>query len=133
MGTKLYDLRDWCKRGPEIENYPYIGEIETKVEIGDVLEIDGEYYAPGLIAVNKEYAGVHKIELIQEPENVLDEDQMTCPYCGHKDTDSWELPDSYDEFNCGQCRAVISFEREVTVKYNSSPVKPPNIVKANWI
>ena len=50
-----------------------------------------------------------------------------------EDRNSWELPDDDDEYECESCGAIMSFERVVTVEYNSSPVKPPSVVTANWL
>lgn len=133
MSTKLYDMSDWCKRGSEIESYPYIGEVNAEVDLGVVLKIGDDYYAFGLIAANKGYAGVKQIGFNAEPEDRDCENEMTCPYCGYRDIDSWELQDSEDEHECGRCGATISYARIVTVEYSSSPVRPPEIVEAEFV
>ncbi len=133
MSTKLYDISDWCKRGTEIENYPYIGEIDATFDLGEIIKIGDDYYVPGVISGDKACAGVSKIELELDPLNKDYENNLTCPYCEFQDSDSWELSSDYEEeHECSRCGGVMSYERIVIVEYSSSPVNPPVIVEANW-
>jgi uncharacterized protein (DUF2225 family) len=50
------------------------------------------------------------------------ESEITCPYCGWKDRDSWELTDS-GEVICENCEKEFYVEREVDVKYTSKPLE----------
>jgi len=132
---KLYDIFDWCKRGPELENYPYIGEVAlnaTEADIETLLEIDGETYAIGVLGVRDNDAGVRKIEINAATHACNYEYEMKCPYCGFMDCDSWELQDEGNEHACCRCNAIIGYERVVTVEYNSWPVSPPNTVRTEW-
>ena len=133
MSTKLYDISNWCKQGTEVENYPYIGEIDIDLTMGKVVKVGEDYFAIGVLNHVKKSAGVRQIEIDFEPEDKEYEINLICPYCGHEDRDSWELSDDDDEHKCGRCGAIMSFERVVTVEYNSSPVKPPSVVTANWL
>lgn len=133
MSTKLYDLSNWCRQGSEVEDYPYIGEIDVDLSMGTVIKVDQEYYTIGVLNFRNKSAGVRKIKLEIDPEDKSYESNVICPYCGYEDSNSWELSDSEDEHECGRCRATISFERVVTVEYNSSPKKPPEIVEAKWL
>ena len=133
MSTKLYDISDWCKRGPEVKNYPYIGEIDASINLFEVICIDGDYYVPGVLSADKTYAGVSKIEIDLEPSDRKYKNNLTCPYCGYADNNSWELSsDCEEEHECSRCGGVMSYERIVTVEYSSSPVKPPVVVEASW-
>ena len=132
MSTKLYNISDWCRKGTEIEDYPYIGEVDINVSINEVIKIDENYYAPGVVNPSKNSAGVTKIELDLNPDSKDYTNNLTCPYCGNEDIDSWELSDNEDEHKCGRCRAIISYQRVVTVVYNSSPKTPPETVEARW-
>lgn len=132
MGTKLYDISNWCKQGPELENYPYIGEIDVELDIGEVVKVGDSYYAPGVLNHVNKSAGVKKIEIDLQPADKDYEHELTCPYCGYKDGDSWELSDDDEEHECGRCGAIMSYQRIVTVEYNSSPKKPPEVVIAKW-
>lgn len=131
MGTKLHDISDWCKRGIEVEDYPYIGEIDADLTLGEVVKVGTEYYAPGVLNLGNKSAGVRKIDINSEPEEKEYESELTCPYCGYKDSNSFELDDS-GEHECRRCGATIEFERVVTVEYNVYPKSPPEIVSANW-
>jgi Zn ribbon nucleic-acid-binding protein len=130
LSTKLYDITDWCRRGDKVQDYPYIGEVELDVSIGTVIKVQNVYYSPGV--VGKGYAGVHQIELTLEPDDEDYTSNVKCPYCGYENTDSWELEDSDENHECGRCGAIIAYERVVTVEYNASPKRPPDIVETRW-
>jgi len=57
------------------------------------------------------------------------EDEITCPYCGNQNGDSWESADSEDEEVCGNCGSTYSYERVVDVSYTSSPIKKADNIK----
>ena len=48
----------------------------------------------------------------------VNEHEVTCPYCGHKLHDSWELPDEGEE-ECEQCGKKYYFSRDISVSYES--------------
>ena len=50
-------------------------------------------------------------------------DEITCPWCGHEQSDSWEVSDSSDDEECGNCDKRYSYERHVEVTYCSSRVE----------
>jgi hypothetical protein len=45
------------------------------------------------------------------------EDEITCPYCKHKLSESWECGDSDDKRECEECGKFFFYSREVTVEY----------------
>ena len=49
--------------------------------------------------------------------------EITCPWCGYEEGDSWEAEDSDDERQCGVCDKIFSYERHVEVTYSSSRVE----------
>lgn len=131
---KLVDITEWCKKGPELQNYPYICDVDIDAkdyEMGTLLLVEGEYYAIGVLEHKNNIAGCRKINLDQNPEEKEYESDLVCPYCGYADRNSWELSNDEDEHICGQCSAVMSFERVVTVEYSSYPVRLPEIVAVN--
>ena len=133
MSTKLHDITEWCRHGHELKGYPYIGEVDAVISLNDVIKVEDEYYTPGVLELKENRAGVRKVQIDLDPDDKDYKGNLTCPYCGYEDGDSWELEDSDKEHECGRCGAIISFGRVVTVEYNASPVKPPQIVEANWI
>jgi hypothetical protein len=61
------------------------------------------------------------------------EPEITCPYCGHQQSDSWELDGSTDAntvyqggksegTDCPECHRTFSVERVVDVTYSSRPL-----------
>ena len=132
MSTRLYDISNWCKQGLEVENYPYIGEIDIDLTIGEVVKVGDSYYVPGVLNHVNKSAGVRKTEIDFQPENKEYECNLICPYCGYEDGDSWELSDDDEEHECGRCGGIMSYQRVVTVEYSSSPKEPPKTVNAKW-
>jgi transcription elongation factor Elf1 len=58
-------------------------------------------------------------------ENCIRDKYATCPYCGHKDKDSWELPgkdEEVTETECGECGKSYNVRREIMVEYISTPI-----------
>lgn len=42
-------------------------------------------------------------------------DEITCPWCGYEDPDSWEFEGEYDDaYECPSCGELFILEREVT-------------------
>jgi hypothetical protein len=133
MGIKLYDISEWCRKGSDPENYTYLGEIDKDVSIGNVINVEGNYFAVGVLSFQNKSAGVHPVKINFRPNGAEYERNIICPYCGYEDVNSWEREESDERHECGRCGAIMSYERIVTVEYNSYPVKSPNTVKAKWL
>jgi len=43
--------------------------------------------------------------------------EITCPYCGHEFSDSWDYSDN--EVECPECDKAFTFERHTEVTYTS--------------
>lgn len=48
--------------------------------------------------------------------------QITCPYCGWEDKDSWEAGDS-GNMECDRCGTEFHFEKDVRVTYSTDKIK----------
>lgn len=48
------------------------------------------------------------------------EDEITCPYCNHGTTDSWERADDGKD-ECGECGMKFYWSREVSITYSARP------------
>jgi hypothetical protein len=46
-------------------------------------------------------------------------DEITCPYCGDVQSDSWEFPDD-GVHCCDECDNNFSYVRDVSVTYSTS-------------
>lgn len=47
-------------------------------------------------------------------------DEITCPWCGYEDPDSWEFDDEYDDkYECLRCGKPFVLEKLVEVTYTS--------------
>lgn len=92
-----------------------------EASIYDVLKHDGKFYIVCSINHQKQYAGVHEVDFKPEGEEYTYEPQLKCPYCGHEDSDSWEISDDSGTIECGSCGNEFDYERIVTVDYSSFP------------
>lgn len=54
----------------------------------------------------------------------LMEDEITCPFCGAVQGDSWEYGDGEDigEVECGYCSREFYAHRDITIAYTSRPI-----------
>ena len=55
------------------------------------------------------------------------EPDVTCPVCGYIHECSFELDNCDDQYECPNCGAILSYERETTVVYNTKVVSLPKI------
>lgn len=56
-------------------------------------------------------------------------DQIVCPYCGHKDRDSWEFlngEEGVEEAECGECERSFTASRHVSVFYSTVRAPEPS-------
>ena len=59
----------------------------------------------------------------EDPEEQYGTDNITCPYCGYENEDSWESDESDEHYECPNCGSYFSYEREVSISYYSSPIE----------
>ena len=68
----------------------------------------------------------------------LQESEITCPYCGWENTDSWESgldnDGDGDEFECGNddCCKKFRATKNIIVSYNTHGLCKENNTKHNW-
>lgn len=48
--------------------------------------------------------------------------EITCPWCGYEERDSWEANDS-GQTDCGKCDKPFTYERDVSVTYSTEKVE----------
>ncbi len=49
--------------------------------------------------------------------DTLYEEQVTCPWCGHEETDSWKFKDGV--YECSECDKPFEVYRHVSVDYST--------------
>ena len=102
-----------------------IATTENELEIYEVLILHGKYYT--VVSKREDRIGVREFTPLNK-ENMEYQDYIVCPYCGHKDNDSWEKGTCGDDIKCGNCGAELEFETEVTVHYHIELKRKPNVV-----
>lgn len=128
-GKRSWDYKDG--RTPEDDGVRPIMITDKEINIGEPLIIDGTAYCVCCVSTKRmkqQYTYVEKLKEQkvftedEEPKERLYENNIICPYCGYE-TESFEMDDYEDEYECGCCGSVFSYQREVTVEYCSYPVK----------
>jgi len=118
-----------------IENNDFIGVFDIDFD-ADIHRIGGKYYSkcmwcnPADSKDEERHALVKEIvdpKLDEESIETTLEDAITCPVCGHRDIESYEIPDEYDEYKCASCGAMLSVQREVSITYDAVLKKLPRI------
>lgn len=129
--SKLYDFSEFPRKGLEIDAYPFIMETEDRIDsLSCVVEVGGEQFTPSMLSADRSQIGVRRCHIETDPEPQEYTEQIKCPFCGYEESNSWEFDDD-GTHECGRCGGEFSWERIVTVEYNSTPGKPPRIIKAH--
>ena len=126
---KIYCLPDtissWNKKEEEIKEY-FLTESTKKQNISEPFSFRGKFYAPCQLNHADNVCMVREFKEPEEGPEDIYEDEITCPYCGNVDTDSWECSDSGEEV-CSDCQSTFSYEINVSVSYNCTPIKKSKI------
>lgn len=124
---------------PKEDGIDPICTTNKDIEMGDVLVINEKAYSICALTCKGQkcrMAFVHAItnkhfldfiDGTDEPESIYDEDVLICPYCGNNE-ESFELPDENDEHECPNCGSIFSYQRIVSVSYDSQPVRKTNSI-----
>ena len=112
-------LQDWS----EVPVFKTL-EVEDDVDLwGKAIEIDGEFYSVGRRQWEKHKIyklDYLKLDAIEEEIETFLEDEITCPVCGYKSGDSWEIQEDSGEDYCDGCGASIEWGRDISVTYSAS-------------
>lgn len=129
--SKLYDFSEFPKKGLEFEAYPLLIETEETVDaLFCVVDVNGEQYTPAMLSKDRSQVGVRRCSIETDPEPQEYTRHIKCPFCGFEEADSVEFDDD-GTCECGRCGGEFSWEREITVEYNTTPIKPPRFIKAH--
>lgn len=102
-------------------------EVEDEVDIWSTpMFIDGKFYY--CCCAHGDCYKVSELDYFKFDEEVEEletfgEDEITCPVCGSKQSDSWEYSCDSDEHTCGECGSEYEWERQVEVTYSSQATK----------
>lgn len=127
---KVYDksARDGLKLK---ENAIPIIEVDREIELDDLLKIEGHLYTVCIRAIKENYVVVKKLNVIvlpDEPEEQNFTYEITCPYC-ESQIESFEMDDEDDDYECPYCHSHFSYQREITVTYNSQPISKAKAIE----
>lgn len=125
---------------PEEEGIKPIIKTDEVINMGDVLIINNIAYTVCCLSGKANKYNVAYVEQLKEQgifinsEEAGDKDytqEITCPFCGFEDENSWEADDEEDEYECPCCGSTFSYQRNITVEYCSQPVRKGEVVYLN--
>lgn len=127
---KVYDksARDCFKLR---KNAVPIIEVNREIEMDDLLKIEGHLYTVCMKAPKENYVVVKElnvIELPDEPEEHNYTNEIICTYC-ESEIEGFEMDDEDDDYECPYCHSHFSYQREVTVTYNSQPISKAEAIE----
>jgi len=123
---KCFEYVSWNEKGP------FLFEIAAEdFSITGSFEVNGKIYTAQCFDLKTKEADITEIIIKSEENNIEDvaEDEITCPYCGYAQCDSWECEQDKDKEVCEECGGTFSYYSETTTIYTSEPVSAPNPVK----
>lgn len=127
--TKIYNQPIDFRRFDEVPKKEYLLlETDEKIELARLIEINNKIYtvtsAGGKLANNfYDWVEVSEINLLKLPS--IGDSEITCPYCGTEEGDSWEADDEDDNRYCDTCGALFKYQKEVSISYYSELIEPP--------
>lgn len=134
--SDLGDMRSWDysmnNRTPRDDGIEPIAITDKEIEIGELLIINNVAYTICLLSGKGNKFQIAYVERVknqsvfvdgEDPEEQYGTENITCPYCGYENADSWESDESDDHYECPNCGSFFSYEREVSVSYYSRPIE----------
>ena len=116
----------WDLPKEELISKYFLFETDADIEIGVPFKRDGKCYYAGMIRRKEDICLVREF-IEKDGEETYADDEITCPYCGDKDRDSWEAGDGEDNQECHVCGSIFSWEAQHSVTYSSQPIKKHEI------
>lgn len=106
-------------------------EVDRDIDLDDLLKIEGHLYTVCMKAPKENYVVVKELnvlELADEPEEHNYTHEIICPYC-ESEIESFEMDDEDDDYECPYCHSHFSYQREVSVTYNSQPISKAEAIE----
>mgnify|MGYP001025302274 CR=1 FL=1 len=132
----LGNMRSWDysmnNRIPRDDGIEPIAVTDKEIEMGELLIINNVAYTICSLSGKGNKFQIAYVERVknqsvlidgEDPEEQYGTDNITCPYCGYENADSWEADESDDHYECPNCGSYFSYEREVSISYYSSPIE----------
>ena len=118
---KIYELPDGIY---DKDRATFIGETDQQLDFESMLKFDNKYYRCSMqdLRDNSLYVRFVDYYLPRRNDDFCD-DNLTCPYCGYEELDSFELMDEDDEYICPQCGSKLKYHREIEVHYDCEVVE----------
>jgi len=94
-------------------------EIQSIKEFPDgIIKINGKLAGCCSFDTKKDFVTIEYIKQPIDEDEIFQSDEITCPYCGNKLSDSWECSDE-DTNICDTCGSEYEYTRVVEVSYTS--------------
>ena len=110
------------------EDIPVIAKIPPMDDFpGGLITLSGKVYSCG--SLNSKLKRL-TVSLVGEPpalDSTYGEDEIQCPHCGIKQSDSWEYGDD-GHIDCDSCGSSYCYTRDVSVSYSTCIVKRNSVI-----
>lgn len=113
----------------EIKEKFFLFESAKDLDMGVPFRYKGKLYHIACMMPSDNIAIAHEFSLKDEVDDEYGAGNITCPYCGRENNDSWEVSGDDGEEVCDNCGSTFSWTREVSVTYDSCPIKPGEIME----
>ena len=129
---KIYDKSQWDMGELKLKEQavPLIN-VNREICMNDLLKIKGHLYTVCIRSLKENYVVVKELNVFELPDKPEEHDfknEITCPYC-ESEIESFEMDDVDYDYECPYCHSHFSYQREVTVTYNSQPISKAEAIE----
>jgi len=116
-----FRLYDKMQQGNEFLSEPQcepIGVIDHQPKLFEQVSFGDKTYVIGIISRHDGWCiGDEIVDFDGDTEY---EREMICPWCGHVQSDPWELRDDDGEHDCGTCNREFKYVRQYDITYSTA-------------
>jgi len=119
----------------DFSNVPTLFESE-EIFLGDLFEYKGTIYRGCIHSKEHNFLLVKQININLESEesaaaffSEVNDNRIKCPVCGNEDQDSWERDSEDDNYECGNCGAILEYSSETIRTFYIDVKEKPEIKK----
>lgn len=87
-----------------------------------LLEINGNLARSCYLSISDDCFFIEWVDTPKAEDAVSFSDEVQCPHCSDKISDSWELSDE-GERECGSCMSFFEFSRNVEITYSTKIIE----------
>ncbi len=123
MNVYLFEAYLKTIREGELTDSDIVSEVESVSDLHrGVIKVNGRLAVMCMLDQKSDRIFIEWVDEPKGKDEACYTDEIECPHCQYKNSDSWECSDSEDNEECGNCGSIFSYVREVSVTYSSKIV-----------